>query len=161
MANVNVPAAYPYPEPLPTTGDTPNFTIKFTGCANTTSYAEDRPAIWDVFVGGGYRSVGPLTERNSIADGVRKEGMLVWVKDTGHMYQLQADFVTWTDLGDPSTWGSGGGGTPSDTTPLETGVGAAGALTTYSRGDHVHALGDISTAYPPQILARLNLAILL
>jgi hypothetical protein len=34
--------------------------------------------------------------------------------------------------------GTGGGPSPSSTTPAMDGVGAAGSLTTYSRGDHVH-----------------------
>lgn len=104
-----VPAAYPYPVPLPTSGSTPGTSIKVTGIMNPTGYGDNRPVVWDAFVGGGYRSVSDSTERDAILAGRRKEGMLVNTINNGHIYQLAADLTTWVDLGIPSTWGSGGG----------------------------------------------------
>ena len=104
----SVPSTYPYPRPLSTNGSTPNTTIKMSAVVNSTAYNETRPALWDVFLGGSYRSVGTLAERDSINQYIRKEGMMVWVAANHHTYILGSDLITWTDIGTPATWGSGG-----------------------------------------------------
>lgn len=100
------PPAYPYPKPLPTSGSTPPTTIKLTGVLNPSGYG-DRPAMWDNFLGGGYRVVSSTTERDDIASTVRKEGMWVKVTTNAHVYELTSDLSTWYDLG-PVTAGSFG-----------------------------------------------------
>jgi hypothetical protein len=94
-----VPGTYPYPVPLPTTGATPVATIKVTGPVNTPGYGDSRPAIWDSFVGGGYRSVNTTAERDAILSGRRKQGMVTWVAADNHLYQLDSDLTSWIDLG--------------------------------------------------------------
>lgn len=100
------PAQYPYPDPLPTTGATPGSTIKITSVLNPTAYNDNRPVVWDDFVGGGFRACASTAERDSIMAGRRKEGMLVWVKADGHTYQLQSNLTSWTDLGVLAAGGS-------------------------------------------------------
>jgi hypothetical protein len=95
----STPPTYPYPKPLPTSGAAPPASIKLTGPANTVGYGDNRAATWDVFFGGGYRSVGTTTERDSILAGRRKQGMLVWVADTDHTYKLATNLTSWVDLG--------------------------------------------------------------
>lgn len=106
-----VPSSYPYTVPLSTSGSLPDSTIKITGVLNPTGYGDNRPVVWDAFVGGGYRSVANATERNAILAGRRKEGMWVYTVDNGHLYQLASDLTTWTDLGTPATFGAASSGT--------------------------------------------------
>lgn len=47
-----------------------------------------------------------------------------------------------------------------NTTPNATGTAAAGTSALGAHQDHVHALGDFSTAYPPGTTARLNIPLL-
>jgi len=75
------PPQYPYPDPLPASGDIPNLhSLKVTKALSTTAYEDERPVVWDDFIGGGMRSVGSTNERNAIVQGRRKEGMMVMVK---------------------------------------------------------------------------------
>lgn len=99
-----VPGTYPYPTLLPTSG-TITGGVLVTGPLRTSNYADNRAVVWDDFVGGGFRSVQSLVERDSIIAGRRKEGMWVFVSASsgdagaGHIYALAADLVTWYDLG--------------------------------------------------------------
>lgn len=78
---------YPYIRPLPTSGATPGTTIRQTGTFNPTGYG-GVPTVWDVFTGGGYRSVSNIVERDSIPVSRRKEMMLVGVTENTNVYIL-------------------------------------------------------------------------
>ena len=108
----STPTTYPYPKPLPATGSISDTTVKLSSVVNPTAYNDTRPAVWDVFLGGSYRSVGTISERNSINASVRKQGMLVYSADTSHIYVLGSNLTSWTDLGNPTSWGTGGTSTP-------------------------------------------------
>lgn len=77
------PPSYIYGDPLPTSGDTPHTQIRLTQALVPIAFDDERPVVWDDFLGGGLRSVGTTNERNAIVSGRRKEGMMVWVKDIG------------------------------------------------------------------------------
>lgn len=99
-----VPATYPYPTLLPTSGAMSGGVL-VTGPLRPSNYADNRAVVWDDLVGGGFRSVQSIAERDSIINGRRKEGMWVFVSASsgdagaGHIYALAADLVTWYDLG--------------------------------------------------------------
>lgn len=90
--------SYPYPVPRPSSGSTPLTTLQVTAPINRTAY-EDSPAVWDTFVGGGFRPVDTTIERDALPDSYRKEGMLVFVVDDLHLYRLDHDLLNWVDLG--------------------------------------------------------------
>lgn len=105
-----VPPNYPYSVPLQTSGSFPGTTIKLTGVVNPTGYNDPRPAMWDIVMGGGYRAVSSVAERDSINASRRKEGMFVLTVDTTNMYRLNSTLTNWIDLGNPDLWQTGGGG---------------------------------------------------
>jgi len=79
------------------------------------------PLLEDRDLLGGFRSVPitsggsyPLTpDRDNIPASYRKEGMFVWTCDTGKLWRLAADLVTWIEF-----TGGGGSGTENiDTLP--------------------------------------------
>jgi len=101
------PPQYPYPDPLPISGDIPSLhSLKVTKAITPTAYEDERPVVWDDFVGGGYHTCLNGTERDNILQGRRKEGMLVWVAFDNHTYRLASDLTTWTDLGILAAGGS-------------------------------------------------------
>lgn len=51
----------------------------------------------DVYLKGGFRLVGDLSERNAIDPSALKEGMWVVTKTDGKIYVLSADLTTWTE----------------------------------------------------------------
>lgn len=101
------PPQYIYGDPLPTSGDTPHSQIRLTQALVPIAYDDERPVVWDDFVGGGYHTCLTTTERDQILQGRRKEGMLVWVAANDHTYKLQSNLTSWTDLG---VLAAGGGG---------------------------------------------------
>lgn len=99
-APISVPPLYPYPTELPQHGSTPAAIIKVTSTFGPVDYGDKRPVVWDSFTGGGFRCVSSLREMWNINPGYRKEGMLVWVKEDNHIWQLMDNLVEWNDLGE-------------------------------------------------------------
>ena len=66
-----------------------------TKAAPTDNY----PVVKDTDLSGSYRIVANITERDATVSNQRKQSMLVFVISDLHFYQLQADLLTWTDLG--------------------------------------------------------------
>lgn len=93
------PPEYLLPKPLPSTGALPpDKFVKPGGTYGPTSYSDLYPAVYDVLLGGSWRSVGTILERDSINSGWRKEGMAVYVAADKSVYLLNADLTTWRNL---------------------------------------------------------------
>lgn len=58
---------------------------------NSNSY----PGLEDSYLGGGFRVVNSLAERDAIPASRRKAGMRVYVNDTDTVYRLGADLTSW------------------------------------------------------------------
>ena len=99
--NTNAPGVYPYPQPLPNTVTAPAASQLITGPAARSAYSDKGPAVWDVWVGGGYQPAATIADRNAIQLQRRKEGMLCWVKADNHLYRVGSDISNagWVDLG--------------------------------------------------------------
>jgi hypothetical protein len=82
--------------------------VPITGFVSPTDSTDTYPTHDDIYGKGGFRVVADNTERDAIPADRRKEGM--WVKSiaAGTTYELDADLVSWTDLGtsafDPSLY---------------------------------------------------------
>ena len=63
------------------------------------SPTDNYPVVKDTDLSGSYRIVANITERDAIVSTQRKQSMLVFVISDLHFYQLQANLLTWTDLG--------------------------------------------------------------
>ena len=56
------------------------------------------PLIEDTYQLGGFRVVSATADRDAIPTLRRKEGMMVFVRSDGRLYQLAADLTTWQDF---------------------------------------------------------------
>jgi len=99
-----VPGSYPYPVPFPASGTPPIGSQVITGPVTRSAYNDSGPAVWDAWVGGGYRSVSSTTERDTIRASWRKQGMMVFTVADGKSWRLDANLTSWTEIV------SGGGG---------------------------------------------------
>lgn len=118
-----VPGSYPYPVPFPASGTSPIGSQVLTGPATRTAYNDSSQAVWDSWLGGGYRSVGTTNERNLIRSSWRKQGMLVNTTDDDKLWKLDANLTNWTEV---VTGGGGGSGTVtavSGTAPISIATG--------------------------------------
>lgn len=99
--NTNSPGVYPYPQPLPNTVTAPAASQLITGPVARSAYSDKGPAVWDVWVGGGYQPAATIADRNAIQLQRRKEGMLCWVKADNRLYRVGSDISNagWVDLG--------------------------------------------------------------
>jgi hypothetical protein len=62
------------------------------------STADVHPSHEAAYGKGGYRSVANATQRNAIPAARREAGMLVYVQDTGVIFQLAPDLSSWVSL---------------------------------------------------------------
>jgi len=62
------------------------------------STADVHPSHEAAYGKGGYRSVANVTQRNAIPTARREAGMLVYVQDTGVIFQLAPDLSSWVSL---------------------------------------------------------------
>ena len=98
-----VPTNYPYARPLPTNGViNKSVATRVSAPIAPTAYNNKYPAVWDNMIGGGYRVVGTIAERNAINPGWRKQGMKVYVTADSTEYILGADLTTWSAGGGAS-----------------------------------------------------------
>jgi len=93
-----VPGSYPYPVPFPASGVPPIGSQVITGPATRSAYNDSGPAVWDAWIGGGYRAVSSTTERDAIRASWRKQGMMVFTAADGKLWRLDANLTSWTEI---------------------------------------------------------------
>lgn len=93
-----VPGGYPYPVPFPASGTPPIGSQVITGPATRSAYNESGPALWDVWMGGGYRVASSTVERDAIRAGWRKQGMLVYTVADDKYWKLGSNLTSWTEV---------------------------------------------------------------
>lgn len=80
-------STYPYPEPKPTTGNTPNTVTRMSIPVAPSAYNNASPIVWDTDIGGGLQSRLNATDRLAVR--WARPGALVFDQSNGIYYAME------------------------------------------------------------------------
>jgi hypothetical protein len=104
------------------------------------------PLVRDENLGGSFRTVATINDRDTILSNLRKEGMLVFVVSDGKTYQLAHDMVTW------NIYAGSAGAAPNVILPADPSPIVMHEIYVRTTGSDI--TGDGSLAHPYRTMVR-------